>query len=293
MATRVGIIGLGEAGAAIAAGLKSEGVEVAGFEARMHLPEVAEKVNSLGITVCKDLEELAKSSDLILCLTHAKFAVSIAEELVPLLQQGQVYSDWNSTGPQLKKTVGAVIAKSKGTFVDVAVMGAVPPLKHRVPIIISGSGKARFIELTQGMNLEMELSGDEAGEASATKMLRSILVKGMESLMLEFLLMAREYGGGAKVLEGMGGSMPFDDWNEFATYITSRTYLHARRRSAELGQVITTLEEAGIEPMVASGCEKRLTWVADLELNDGGRQAPRDYNEFIDRVYEKIEERKK
>jgi 3-hydroxyisobutyrate dehydrogenase-like beta-hydroxyacid dehydrogenase len=293
MATRIGIIGLGEAGAAIAIGLRNESVQVSGFEARMHLPEVAEKVNALGITVCENLEELAQKSDLILCLTHAKFAVEIAKEISPYLIEGQVFSDWNSTGPQLKKLVGEVIEKSNGRFVDVAVMAAVPPSKHRVPIIISGPGKARFIELTQGLNLEMEILGDEAGEASATKMLRSILVKGLEALMLEFLLMAREYGGASKVLEGMNGSMPFDDWNEFASYITNRTYLHGRRRAAELGQVITTLEEAGIEPMVAIGCEKRLIWAADLELNDEGRESPRDYEEFLDRIYEKIGERKK
>lgn len=287
MSVRMGIIGLGEAGGAIAAGLKEAGVEVAGLEARMDVPEVAARVNALGIRVCSSIAELVENSDLILSLTHAKFAEGVARDVVPLLKEGQVFSDWNSTGPKLKRSVGEIIAGSRGSFVDVAVMGAVPAARHKVPIIISGPGIDKFQEMIAGLDLNVEVAGHEAGVASATKMMRSILVKGLEALMLEFLLMARAYGGAEKVLEGMNGSMPFEDWNEFASYITKRTYLHGKRRAAELGEVIKTLEEAGIDPMVASGCFKRLTWAAELNLNEGDRSAPKDYHEFLDRIEEK------
>jgi 3-hydroxyisobutyrate dehydrogenase-like beta-hydroxyacid dehydrogenase len=288
MTTRIGIVGLGEAGSAIAAGLQETGqAEVAGFDARLDVPAVRERAAGTGIHLASSLADLADSSEVVLCLTHASTALVVARAIAPHLGDGHVYSDWNSGGPQLKKDVAAVITPSGAAFVDGAVMAAVPRPRHRVPVLLSGDGAERLVTATAGLGMELEIVGGEPGQASAVKMLRSLLVKGLEALILECLVAARRFGAEEKVLGSMNGSLPMHDWSELASYLTTRTYLHGRRRAEEMGQVAATLREVGVDPIVATACERRLLWLADLELGSGtDAPEPQRYTDVITLVEE-------
>lgn len=289
MTIRIGIVGLGEAGSAIAAGLQETGkAQVAGFDARLDVPAVRERAAGTGIYLASSLADLAERSEVVLCLTHASTALAVAQAIAPHLRPGQVYSDWNSGGPQLKKDVAAFVTPSGAAFVDGAVMAAVPGLRHQVPVLLSGRGAEQLVSATTGLGMELEVVGDEPGQASAVKMLRSLLVKGLEALILECLIAARRFGAEEKVLSSMGGSLPLHDWSQLASYLTTRTYLHGRRRAEEMGQVVATLREVDVDPIVATACERRLLWLADLQLGGTDEPAPQGYADVINRVLEAL-----
>ena len=131
------------------------------------------------------------------------------------------------------------------------------------------------------------LLGDRVGQASAVKMYRSLLIKGLEALIFECALGAGPEGALDRVLASMTGSLPFDDWPELATYLMGRTMAHGDRRAAELREVAAALAAAGLDPALAAAAAARLEWVAGRGLGPRfGRQPPRDYQEILDALFE-------
>src|SRR5262245_15870960 len=187
MSPRIGIIGLGEAGSAIAAGLLEEhGIHVVGYDAQGDDPVVASRASRAGVTMVDSIVALVAASDVIISLTSAKVATAVAESAAAHLGPAHVFSDWNSSSPELKRRVAEIISGSGAAFADGAVMAAVPPHRHRVPVLLSGDGAARFADALQDTSMRLDVIGDEPGQASAVKMFRSLLVKGLEALLLEF-----------------------------------------------------------------------------------------------------------
>jgi 3-hydroxyisobutyrate dehydrogenase-like beta-hydroxyacid dehydrogenase len=276
MTPRIGLVGVGEAGAAIAAGLHEEhGLSVVGYDARGHENAVRNRAADAGVTLVDDLRQLCADTDVLLCLASAKVAVAIAEQAAPHLRPAQVYADLNSASPEVKRTVGIIVAGSGAAYVDGAVMAAVPPQRHRVPILLSGGGAARLAELLTPLGMRLEVLGGEPGQASAVKMFRSLLVKGLEALLLECAVGAAAYGATDRVLSSMNGTLPTEDWRRLAGYLLERTVVHGTRRAEELRQVAHTLEDAGVDPMLAEAGARRLQWFVDLDL--GPDLDPTDY----------------
>jgi 3-hydroxyisobutyrate dehydrogenase-like beta-hydroxyacid dehydrogenase len=269
---RLGVLGLGEAGLAVATGVHWEGgVAVAGFDVRRDDPELRERARDLALV--GSARELAESSDVLLVLTSGSSAVTVATELAPWLRPGQVYADWNSASPQTMREVAAVVQPTGALFADGAVMAAVPPHGHRVPVLLSGPGAGAMAERTAGFGLRLEVIGDQPGQAAAVKMLRSLLVKGIEALVIECLLGAEHYGVRDRVLASMAGTPDTSDWEALAGYAVGRVSAHGARRAAELYEVAETLAAADVEPWLATAAARRLdTFVA--RPGDGGGDTP-------------------
>jgi 3-hydroxyisobutyrate dehydrogenase-like beta-hydroxyacid dehydrogenase len=264
---RIGLIGIGEAGAAIGAGLRdANDLIVVGYDARGDDAVVRARAAAAGIRLVGSLGDLAAATDVLLCLTSAKVALSVAAAVAPHLGPDHVYADWNSASPQLKREIAHVVAATGASFVDGAVMAAVPPHRHRVPVLLSGGGAERLCAALGGLGMDLELLGPEPGQASAVKMFRSLLVKGLEALLLECAVGAHEYGVTERVLSSMNGTLPTDDWRELASYLLGRTVVHGARRAEELRQVARTLGDLGVEPLLADAGARRLQWFADLGL---------------------------
>ena len=265
---RLGLVGFGEAGAAIAAGLREEhDLSLVAFDPRADEATVRERAAATGTELVADLAALAASADVIICLASAKVAVPIAEQIAPHLGAGHLYADWNSASPEVKRTVGGLVAATGAAFVDGAVMAAVPPSRHRVSTLLSGGGAARLAALLTPFGMQLEVLGDEPGQASAVKMFRSLLVKGLEALLLECAVGAEEYGATERVLSSMNGTLPTEDWQRLAAYMLERTVVHGARRAEELRQSAQTLEDAGVEPLMARAGAARLQWFVDLGLD--------------------------
>lgn len=269
MSGPIGIVGFGEAGAAVAAGLVADGAEVHAFDVRL-TSEIGDALRQqavrAGVGLVDDVAGLAGRCDTILSLVTASAAVPVARSLAPYVDDRHLVVDANSTSPALVQEVAACLGGTGASVCDVAIMAAVPPHGHRVPMLASGPGARRFAGLEAGF--VVEVVAGEIGAASAIKMLRSSLVKGLEALLLEFGLAARHFGATGAVLRSVTGSLPSHDWEELASYLLVRTVGHAERRGHELEEVAAMLRTVGVEPLLADAGAQRLLRIAQLDLAD-------------------------
>jgi 3-hydroxyisobutyrate dehydrogenase-like beta-hydroxyacid dehydrogenase len=158
------------------------------------------------------------------------------------------------------------VTPTGAAYVDVAVMSPVHPALHRTPLLVSGPGAEGAMDGFAALGMKAEHVGAETGAASAVKMVRSILVKGLEALLVESMLTGAHYGVLERVLASMQHSHPGFDWTRLAGYSIERVVSHGVRRAAEMREVATTVAEAGLEPPVASAIADRQQWLADLRV---------------------------
>jgi 3-hydroxyisobutyrate dehydrogenase-like beta-hydroxyacid dehydrogenase len=286
--TVIGIVGYGEAGAAIAAGLADAGATVVVYDARLEGADgdrLRDRASAEQVQLATGLADLAARCPVLLSLVTSSAALPVAESLAPHLGTDHLVADANSTSPGLAAQIATIIASAGAQAVDVAVMAAVPPHRQHVPMLASGPGAPRFAELGYGM--DVEVVDGPPGAASAIKMLRSLLVKGLESLLVEFAVASRHFGATAAVLRSLDGTLPTERWEELASYLLTRTALHGERRGHELEEAAAMLRELDLEPLLAEAGAKRLLWAADRDIKDRFADAPpTHYDEVIDALLE-------
>lgn len=260
---RLGFVGMGEAAGAIAAGLPASAVALCAFDARPGDQAVRERAAAGGVTLVATPAELAERSDVILALTSGSSAVAVAEGLAGELRPEHVYADWNSASPHTKRRVAAVVEPTGARFADGAVMAAVAAHGHRVPVLLSGGGAGELRRRGERLGMDLRVVGPEPGQAAAIKMLRSLIVKGLESLVVECTAAAEYYGVEDEVLRSLEGTPDTSDWRALSAYLQARVRAHGRRRAGELDEVARTLADAGVEPWLAEAAARRMRWAAE------------------------------
>ena len=170
-------------------------------------------------------------------------------------------------------------------FVEVAVMSAVPPHGHKVPMLTGGPAAAEFAALLTPYGMKIEVGSAQVGSAAATKMCRSVMIKGIEALLTECVLGATRYGADERVFSSLGESLPGIDWAKLATYMVGRVVMHGERRAREMEEVAETLRSAGVDPIMAEATVRRMDWSAEMNLKSrfGGKD-PTSYQEFAEVV---------
>lgn len=273
--TTVGLLGAGEAGRAFGAGLAAQaGVRVVAFDVAFETgsrfaadpsPAAArDAVAAAGIEPLAGPAEVAQASDVLFSFVTAGVAVEVARAVAPHLTTRHLVADANSASPDLMAEVAAIVEASGARFADVAVMAAVPPHGHRVPLLVSGEGAATLDDWGSGLGLRIERLDGPAGAASCVKMLRSLLVKGVEALILQTGRAAASYGVLDRVLDSMT-DLPFDDWRTLADYLLDRTAVHGERRGHELTEVAATLCSLDVDPGLAEAGARALLAAAHDE----------------------------
>jgi 3-hydroxyisobutyrate dehydrogenase-like beta-hydroxyacid dehydrogenase len=153
-------------------------------------------------------------------------------------------------------------------YVDVAVMSPVHPALHRTPLLVGGPGGATLMPHLAALGMRAEYVDAETGRASAVKMVRSILVKGIEALLVEAMVTGAAHGVNARVLASLDRSHPGWDWSRMAGYSIERVVSHGARRAAEMREVAATVAEIGLDPRMAAATAERQQWVAELGVAD-------------------------
>jgi 3-hydroxyisobutyrate dehydrogenase-like beta-hydroxyacid dehydrogenase len=210
-------------------------------------------------------------------------AAQAAVQNAPYLGTGHLYADLNSVSPALKQSIAQTILATGARFVEVAVMAPVPPYGHRVPMLAGGAAAGELADRLAPFGMRVEVVGPEIGVAAATKMFRSIMVKGMEALITECVLGASRYGAEQRVFASLAESFPGIDWPELADYMVGRVVVHGERRAREMEEVAETLRALGIEPIMAEATARRMDWSVQVGLKARfAGKTPAGYREVLD-----------
>jgi 3-hydroxyisobutyrate dehydrogenase-like beta-hydroxyacid dehydrogenase len=249
----VAVLGLGEAGSAIAGDLVAAGASVRGFDPAAGAPA--------GVEVFEDARGAAAGSDVVLSVNAATVAVEVARSAVAGLGAGQVYADLNTAGAALKRTVADVVAATGAAFADVALMTPVPGRGLRTPALASGAGAEELARRLGPLGMPIEVLGGEPGAAATRKLLRSVFTKGLAAACIESTRAARAAGCEdwmrgqiADVLTGADAAL--------LERLLTGSERHATRRIHEVRDARELLAELGVEPRVSAAAEG---WLAQLE----------------------------
>lgn len=205
--------------------------------------------DAAGVQGCDSAAAALAGRSLVLCLVTADQALSAAEACAPFLSPGTLWCDMNSVAPSTKQQAAAVIEAAGGRYVDVAVMAPVEPARLSVPLLVSGRHADRAVAALSAIGFSrVGAVGDAVGRASSIKMVRSVMVKGIEALTAEMMLAADRAGVVAEVLSSLG-----PEWQTRADYNLDRMLVHGLRRAAEMAEVARTLEDLGVEPAMTRG----------------------------------------
>jgi len=280
----IGFVGFGEAGSGIAKGLKSAGLtRIFAFD--IDPARVRWRAEETKTPLVSSNRELAQSARILLSTVTCARAKEAAEQTAPFLTPSHIYADLNSVSPALKQEIERVITAASAGFVEAAVMSPVPPFAHRSPMLLGGKAASEFAEIMTPFGMRLEVVSETVGTAAATKMFRSIIVKGLEALMLECVLAASPYGADERVFSSLGESFPGIDWQRLASYMVGRVVLHGERRAREMEEVAETLRGLRIEPIMAEAAARRQDWCAQLGISSlFGPDGPKTYREVVERI---------
>ena len=243
----VAMLGLGEAGSAIAADLVAAGVTVRGYDPAV---QGVDGVEDFG-----DEAQAARGADVVLSVNLAAVAVEVAR--VSGLRPGQLFADLNTAAPALKREVWAIVGPTGAAFADVALMRPVPGLGIRTPALASGSGGEAFAQTMAPLGMPVTDLGAEPGEAAARKLARSVFMKGLAAAVEESLAAGEALGFADWLREDIDRTL------ESADAVTVSRLLegsrkHAVRRTEEMAAASAMLEELGVAPRVARAAEAQL-----------------------------------
>ena len=273
---RVSFIGFGEAGQAIASGLRESGIErVAAWDILFPKPEGARLKaagDKFGVRLASSAADAVTESDMIISAVTAASSVDAARSVAPHLKGNPYYLDINSVSPGRKQETAKLLG-DKARYVDVAVVAAIHPKRHRTPLLIAGPHAEPIAPLLREMEMELKVVGGAVGGAGAIKMIRSVMIKGIEALTLECFLAAARAGVLDEVTVSLKNNYPGLDWSKLSEYNLERMASHGERRAAEMEESAATLRELGLDPLMVDATVRRQREMGAVGKQENVRQS--------------------
>src|SRR6202047_3954203 len=264
----VGLGGYGEVGRILAEDLRQQDVRVTAYDIKLRSDQTGgalrDHAGAHGVALTPSHADPAAQSDFIVSAVPASQAVPVAQACAPAVKTGAWFLDFNSASPGAKQRAAALIDGNGGRYVEGAVMTSIPPYRIKVPLLLGGAGAEKLAPLLVELGFDAKVASKELGVASAVKMCRSVMIKGLEAMVIESFTTARAYGVEDAVLASLKETYPGIDWEKQGAYFFQRVIEHGRRRSEEVREVAETVREAGLTPWSAQGTAERQAWIADL-----------------------------
>jgi 3-hydroxyisobutyrate dehydrogenase-like beta-hydroxyacid dehydrogenase len=261
------LVGYGEVGRILAEDLRKRDVKVSAYDIKLDAEQAGplrDHAGTFGVQLASSHADLAAKADLIVSAVTASQAVPVARACAPAVKRGAWFLDFNSASPGAKRRAADLIDGAGGRYVEGAVMTSVPPYRIKVPLLLGGSSARDLAPLLVELGFDAKVASEQLGVASAVKMCRSVMIKGLEAMVIESFTTARAYGVEDAVLASLAETFPGINWEKQGAYFFQRVIEHGRRRSEEVREVAETVREIGLTPWSAQGTAERQAWVADL-----------------------------
>ncbi len=289
MTLQIAFIGMGEAGGAFISGWGDRAPgPIAAYDIKSDdaatAEDMAARFRKLGVRACASAAEAVTGAELIFCTVTADQAVAAAKTAAVHLEGGAFWCDLNSCAPSSKREAAAIVEAAGGRYVDVAVMAPVHPKLNMTPLLISGPHAGALLPILKSLPTAPRLIQGEVGAASSIKMIRSVMVKGLEALSAECVLAAVAAGVEEDVLGSLNKSHPGADWRARTAYNLERAMLHGARRAAEMEEVARTLTDLGLPDDMAratAGWQRRIAEAGIAAPADPETAGPRALAEML------------
>lgn len=285
--TRITLLGLGEVGQILASDLQPVGVTLSAYDLKFAdtASGPARAATGLGMSLPANAADAVRGADIVISAVTAAQTLAAAQSVCGGLVKDAFFLDLNSASPGAKQEAEAAIRAAGGRYVEAAVMSPVPPKRIATPILLGGPHAEAFLPVARDLGFAgATFFSPDTGKASAAKMCRSVMVKGIEALLSESLLAARHYGVDATVLKSLDDLFPGPDWTKLARYMISRTIEHGVRRAEEMREVARTMSEAGVTPHMSAATVERQAWAP--QFHDALEEA--DLAPFLDAMREQM-----
>jgi 3-hydroxyisobutyrate dehydrogenase-like beta-hydroxyacid dehydrogenase len=261
--SRIALIGFGEVGSILASDLSRSGVALAAFDLKFGDPRSgpSKAVATAGVRTCANAGDAVARCELVISAVTAAQTLAAAQSVGARIGKDAIFLDLNSASPGVKREAADAIHRAGGRYIEAAVMSPVPPKRIATPMLLGGPHAEAFLPELQKLGFAgADVFSGEIGKASAAKMCRSVMVKGIEALLSESMLAARAYGVEETVLKSLDDLFPGPDWTNLSRYMISRTLEHGTRRAEEMREVARTVAEAGLDPHMSSAAAERQAW---------------------------------
>jgi 3-hydroxyisobutyrate dehydrogenase-like beta-hydroxyacid dehydrogenase len=293
MTTTLTLIGFGEAGAILGQDLAALDVKIFAYDRLLGDPnklvQLQEKARRCGVHLCETVAQAISLGEWVISAVTADNALEVALSAAPLMRRGQLFIDINSVAPSTKRAAATAMLKYGVGYIDAAVMAPVPPQRLKTPILLGGEHASLVAEQLGRHGMNVRVVADVIGVASAIKMCRSIMIKGLESLTTECLSTARQYNAEDEVLASLHQSFPQMGWDgALPHYLISRVAEHGRRRSEEMKEVAKTARDVDVVPNMSQAIVNAQQGLVDAMLDadiDYPTLEPFDWINLIDTLY--------
>jgi 3-hydroxyisobutyrate dehydrogenase-like beta-hydroxyacid dehydrogenase len=274
---RLCFIGFGEAGQAIASGLREAGVEqIAAWDILFPKDDGAALKQAgakIGARLAGSAADAVANSDIIVAAVTAGSSIDAARSVAPHVSGNPYYLDVNSVSPGRKREAAQVL-EGAARYVDVAILAPIHPRRHRTPLLLAGPHAAVLMPLLiDELDMRGAIASDQVGAAAALKMIRSVMIKGIEALTAECFSAAQRAGIAQEVAASLHNNYPTLDWDKVIDYNLERMASHGIRRAEEMEQVAATLTELGIAPLMTQATVARQREMGELGKQESIRAA--------------------
>jgi 3-hydroxyisobutyrate dehydrogenase-like beta-hydroxyacid dehydrogenase len=290
----MGMVGYGEVGKIFTAGLKSSVQSVSAWDIKFDADTSSETVRAVelvhatqaGVLACPSMQALCAKSDFLISAVTASNTLAVAQEAARHIRPGTIFLDLNSASPGTKQQAAQIMDAAGAHYVEAGVMTSVPPYGIRVPMMLGGAMAAVLADKLRTFGMHVKPVATEIGVASAVKMCRSVMIKGLEALVIESYTTARKYGVENHMIPTLAETFPSIDWDKQGAYFFSRVAQHGKRRAEEMREAANTVREAGFEPWMSAAIAEKHDWVAQQSRAGVFDGLPKDasWQQFADRL---------
>lgn len=268
-ALHIALIGYGEVGKIFAREFLARGVRaVSIYDIKLDEPATRDamwtQAEAAGVCVARNASAAAQDADAVFSCVTASAAHDVAREAAGYLRSGQMFLDINSASPGTKKQAAAAVATSGADYIECAVMAPVPGPGLRVPILAGGARAEHAAQLFNALGMNIRAIATDYGRASAMKLSRSIIIKGLEALLIDCAAAARAWGVDHEVFASLNQSFPSLDFAALADQMAGRVHEHGIRRAAEMREAAQMLSDIGLNGALAEA-------VADAQERGAGQ----------------------